>query len=201
MRRLVIAAPLVLGLLAGCASSPNPTVTPATTLTLVAGSQRYSLAGGATSLCFVFRDALGDEVYITRRLSAGGYLVEGTLIPFKPPGAFTNFTTKLPSVSGGQLLVADVDSTGLSRNSQDYIAASGSMAVTWGPYNTMSWYADLRLVAFEAGPGPATAHLTGPFTCTVYHTRPRYAPTSPTAVPASPIPDEPPPTPLATPLP
>jgi hypothetical protein len=156
MRKQAISAPLVLGLLAGCARPTEPTTSPATTLTLVAGNHQYSLDGSTTSLCFVFRDALGDQVYVTRRLTAGGYAVEGTLIPFKPPGTFTTFTTKYPSLSGGQLLFVDGGPDGLPKNQQSYIAASGTMTVTREQDNSMSWYADLSLVAYESGPGPAT---------------------------------------------
>lgn len=123
-------------------------------------------------------------MYLSRRLAAGGYFLEGTLLPFKPPGTFTGFTATYPSTTGGQLVFADVGPTGISTDSQAYIAASGRMTATRVQGDAMSWYADLNLTAYERGPGPATAHVTGPFSCTVYHAPPKYAPTSPTQAPA-----------------
>jgi hypothetical protein len=141
-------------------------------------------------LCFVFRDILGDQVFVSRRLTGGGYFLEGTLIPFKPPGIFTTFTTKFPSLSGGQLVLANVEPNGRSRNAQAYIAASGTMTVTRDQGQSISWYADLSLVAFENGPGPASAHLAGPFTCAVNYAVPHRSLASPTPAPPAQTPEE-----------
>ena len=186
MRRQYLAASAAACLLAGCSSAPTPTARSAATLTLVAGRLVYPLGGAATSLCFVYRDVFGSQVFLTRQLAIRGYSLEGTLLPFKPPGTFTNFTTTVPSARAGVVTFVYVDPAGAPTAKQAYVAASGSLRVTAEAANTMSWYADLSLIAEGSGPGPATGHVTGPFSCTVYHEAPQYTYPSATAAPTPP---------------
>jgi len=135
------------------------------------GAQSLSLSGPAASLCFVYTDILGPHVYISRRLAAGGYFIEGDMCPFTPPGTFSSF---LPSSQIIGIMAADVDRTGMSTGGREYVVSGGAMTASRAR-QTLSWTLNVTLAARGSGPGPDSATLHGSFTCQLELGRPQPA--------------------------
>jgi hypothetical protein len=160
-------ASIVVGVLVmGCGSSSPTPSGPSGQLTLQVGNQTFVLDGPAVSSCFIYGDANGNHVFISRRLSAAGYFIEAALSPFTPPGTVTNFVPPIRVVNGGQVMVAFEDRAGRDPPNPLYYAASGTLRAATASGPTMSWYADLNLINGRLTRAP-TARLVGSFSCSV----------------------------------